>query len=115
MTDSAIRITWLLANPEARETYKVQRGVDPCPPSVPVFEDEFPPRCMRCGTRVSPAGSGVRRAYTVRIRDRGSRYKNMEIRAIHGGCIPKVGEQPKQGLPARSLRASNLQAKIEGD
>jgi hypothetical protein len=112
---SAVRINWLLADPELREAYRVHRGlidVDelPKPGGHPLTVDGL---CLRCGAPVTPAGSGYRAPCTVLVRDRGSDCKNVTAHRIHNGCIPRAGESPQRGIPARGRNASQVRTKVE--
>jgi hypothetical protein len=100
MTPTAVRITWLLADPEAREAYATRRLTSGDPLEL---------QCLRCGGRVSMAGTGQRAGLVASVRDRGTDWCNKEDVAIHRGCIPRAGEEPKR-LRARSLQASQVRS-----
>jgi len=92
MTTTAARITWLLPDPTAREAYEVHRMADDCVADLP---------CLRCGGRVTGCSHGNRAGLVVRVRDRGTSWRNAETVYIHRGCIPPPGDEPQRIRPRR--------------
>lgn len=82
--------------PAEREVYNFRRPT-PGEPGLP---------CIRCGNPCTTKGS----VFTVR--DKGTRWRNAEDKAIHTRCVPS-GDAPI-GIKARSLRASQVRAGRDG-
>lgn len=80
--------------PPEREVYGLHS------PKDPNTTEAMP--CIRCGSLVLRKGS------VFSIRDRGTRWRNVDIAAIHTRCVPS-GDAPI-GIKARSLRASQVRA-----
>lgn len=78
--------------PPEREVYNFRRWKP--------GHDAFP--CVRCG------GLGMLKASIFTVRDRGTRCRNAEDKAIHTRCVPS-GDAPI-GIKARSLRSSQVRA-----
>jgi hypothetical protein len=93
VSTTAARITWLLADPKEREAYATERVAD---------DNVFTRLCLRCGVSVYGTATGNRTGYVVKVRDRGSKCRNVEVAYIHRGCIPRAGEAP-QRIGARRL------------
>lgn len=111
VSNTCVRITWLVFDQE-REAYRVHRGLV-APEDLPAPGGHTPrldPLCLRCGSPVGTHGGGARAPYTVLTRARLSTCKDVRAHAIHGGCIPRAGEQPVRGIPARGRNATQVRA-----